>query len=255
MTIDTQVERRGHMHTNISSAERLGSIAAGLVLWQFSRRVPLPAAVSRTLGLALLARGASGYCPLVEAMDSEQSLDDTRAALSGPHGVHVREAVTIARPRAEVYGHWRGLARLPELLTHLREVDVLDHRRSRWVDEGNAGIAVSWEAELVNEVENELIAWRSTRSRVVSHAGSVRFRDVPAGTEVLLHMQYRMAGGPAGRLAAALLGHRPAARVREDLRRIKQILETGEAPGTAGQPVGGFEPSDASRRRGMAVAS
>jgi uncharacterized membrane protein len=223
---------------NLSAGERVGSIVAGLALLKFGNRGAGTRAWSKAVGLSLVARGASGYCPVVEATRGEQSLRDTQAALSGPKGVHVREATTIARPRAEVYQHWRNLERLPELLPHLREVNRVDHRRSRWVDEGALGIPFEWEAELVNEIENEVIAWRSTRSSVVTHAGSVRFSDVPDGTEVLIHIQYRPVAGSLGGLAARLLGHRPHVHVREDLRRVKQLLETGEVPTIEGQPSG-----------------
>lgn len=190
--------------------------------------------LSRAAGLALVVRGATGYCPVVAINDTHQSLADTQASLSGSQGIHVRAAVTIGRPRAELYRLWRDLTGLPGLLQHVQQIDRLSDRRSRWTAVGDNGATIEWQAELINDVENELVAWRSTNSRLVVHAGSVRFKDAPTGTEVLVHLQYRPTGATLGWLAARSLGHDPAAHVREDLRRMKQQLETGEVA-TAGR--------------------
>jgi uncharacterized membrane protein len=226
---------------NLSSNERLGSILAGVALMGVGARVPQLRTISRAVGLALVARGATGYDPVVAMTRSEQSFEDTRAALSGPSGFHVRDAVTIRRPRAELYRMWRELKDLPTLLPHVRRIDRLSDARSQWTATSETGVPITWEAELVNEIENETIAWRSAGSRVVAHAGSVRFRDVPMGTEVLVHLQYQPVAGTLGWLAARLLGHNPRAQVREDLRRMKQQLETGEIPTVDGQPSGRVE--------------
>jgi uncharacterized membrane protein len=224
---------------NLTANERVGSLIAGAALIGVGSRVPQLRLVSRTVGLGLVACGATGYCPV--SLRSDQSFDQTRAALSGPGGFHVREAVTIARPRAELYRMWRDLDALPTLLPHVRRIDRLADGRSQWEAVSDRGVPVAWQAELINDVENEVVAWRSTGSRVVSHAGSVRFREAPAGTEVLVHLQYQPVAGTLGWLAARLLGHNPRAQVREDLRRMKQQLETGETATVEHQPSGPVE--------------
>jgi len=223
---------------NLSANERMGSIIAGVALMEVGARVPRLRMMSRTVGLGLVACGATGYWPVAALTRSEQSFEDTRAALSGPSGFHVREAVTIARPRVELYRMWRDLKELPTLLPHVQRIDRLSDGRSHWKAVSDSGLAVEWEAELVNEVENEVVAWRSTGSRSVAHAGSVRFREVPAGTEVLVHLQYQPVAGTLGWLAARLIGHNPGSQVREDLRSMKQRLETGEIATVERQPSG-----------------
>jgi uncharacterized membrane protein len=234
---------------SLSSNQRMGSIIAGVALMQVGSRVPRLRTMSRAVGLGLVAQGVTGYSPVAALSRSEQSFEQTRAALSGPSGFHVRDAVTIARPRAELYRMWRELKELPNLLPHVRRIDRLSDARSQWTVVGESGVPVVWEAELVNDVENEIVAWRSSGSRVVAHAGSVRFRDVPAGTETLVHLQYQPVAGTLGWLAARLLGHNPRAEVREDLRRMKQQLETGEIASVRGQPSGRIEQS--ARERGI----
>lgn len=232
----------------LSPEQRLASIAAGMAFIGIGGRGS-HRLLSRTLGIGLIACGAAGCDPISALMGSPQPLARTRAALSGPKGIHVRAALTVAHPRPALYRLWRDLAGLPAVLPHVARINRLDDRRSQWTVTSDHGVETQWEAELVNTIDNETVAWRSRRSRVVTHAGSVRFRDVPAGTEVLVHLQYRPVAGALGALAARLLGHDPARHIREDLRRMKQQLETGEIASTAGQPVG------RGRNAGQAVRS
>jgi uncharacterized membrane protein len=117
-------------------------------------------------------------------------------------------------------------------MEHLESVEVLDERRSRWRAKGPAGRHVEWEAVIHNEVPNELIAWKSTEDADVPNAGSVRFREVPGGrgTEVRVLLEYEPPAGRVGVAVARLFGEEPGIQVREDLRRFKQLVETGELP-------------------------
>jgi uncharacterized membrane protein len=97
---------------------------------------------------------------------------------------------------------------------------------------------VEWDARIINEIDNKVIGWQSLEGSTVSTAGSVNFDVTPHGTRVTVHLQYNP---PAGRLGAAvawLFGEEPNVQVREDLRRLKQLFETGEIATTAGQPSG-----------------
>jgi uncharacterized membrane protein len=143
---------------------------------------------------------------------------------------HVQEAITIARPAEEVYRFWRSFENLPRFMAHLESVQVLDERRSRWRAKGPAGTRFEWEAELVEDVENERVAWRSIEGSDVRTSGAVRFQPAPGarGTEVRVDLHYNPAGGALGRGIAWLFGEEPQQQVRDDLRRVKQILETGE---------------------------
>jgi uncharacterized membrane protein len=157
---------------------------------------------------------------------------DTRRALHGIRGVHVRAATRLEVPIEEAYRFWRRLGNMPLFMSHLESVAELDERRSHWVARGPAGLRVEWDAEIINEVENDLIAWRSLPGSDVVMAGSVNFDRVRDGssTEVRVHLQYSPPGGRAGALLSKLLGNDPAHAIREDLRHFKQLLEAREIP-------------------------
>jgi uncharacterized membrane protein len=145
-------------------------------------------------------------------------------------GIHVTQAITINRPRNEVYGFWHSFENLPRFMAHLQSVDVLGANRSRWKARAPAGATVEWEAETLEDRANELIAWRSLENAAVPNSGSVRFRDAPGnrGTEVLVELRYDPPGGKLGALVAKLFGEEPEQQVKGDLRRFKQVMETGE---------------------------
>jgi uncharacterized membrane protein len=176
----------------------------------------------------LIARGVSGFCPVNKVAGRTLDRDDTRRALGGPRGIHVQQSITIERPVHEVYRHWRDFSNLAAFMRHVERVDVIDQRRSHWVVRGPAG-TVEWDAEIVNEIEPELIGWRSLPGADVASAGSVQFRATPrGGTEVRVRLQYQPPAGKVGSWLAALFGREPSQQIHEDLRRLKQILETGE---------------------------
>jgi uncharacterized membrane protein len=176
----------------------------------------------------LLYRGVTGRWPL--AMTPNGS--DTRSALGGNRGIHVRESIRLERPLAEVYRYWRRLENLPAFMSHLVRVTETSDRTSHWVAGGPAGISVEWDAEIINEEPDSLLAWRSLAGSDVQTAGSVHFDTVRGGrsTQITVHMQYAPPAGKAGALIASLFGRNPTQTIREDLRHFKQRLEAGEIP-------------------------
>lgn len=144
--------------------------------------------------------------------------------------VQVRQSITINRSPEEVYGFWRNFQNLPRFMAHLESVEVIDERRSHWRAKGPAGQVVEWDAEIIEDRPHELIAWRSLPNADVPNAGVVRFVRAPGnrGTEVHVEMTYEPPGGQLGKIAAKLLGESPEQQVKDDLRRFKQVLETGE---------------------------
>jgi uncharacterized membrane protein len=142
----------------------------------------------------------------------------------------VSKSVTIKRPRAEIYQFWRDLTNLPRFTMHLQSVTTTGDRRSHWVAKAPAGTTVEWDAEIVEDRTDELISWRSTAGATVPNQGSVRFADAPAdrGTEIRVELQYDPPAGSVGVIIAKLLGEEPAQQMHDDLRRLKQVLETGE---------------------------
>ena len=156
-----------------------------------------------------------------------------RSAKSRAHGgVRVEQVVTVNRPIENVYRFWRNFENLPRFMQHLESVRVLDDRRSRWQAKGPAGTSVQWDAELVQEIEHEWIAWRSLPGSDVENHGSVRFKLAPGarGTELRVQLEYYPPAGALGRGVAWLFGEEPDQQIREDLRRFKQLMETGEIP-------------------------
>ena len=164
---------------------------------------------------------------------------DTRRRLGGSAGIHVEEAVTVSRPPSEVFRFWRNFENLPRFMNHLRAVSQREAGISHWVARGPAGMNVEWDARIINEIDGRLLAWQSLEGSEVATAGSVNFRETPRGTEVRVHLQYNPPAGRLGAAVARLLGEEPTVQIHDDLRRFKQLIETGEIPTTKGQPLGG----------------
>jgi uncharacterized membrane protein len=144
--------------------------------------------------------------------------------------VRVSKSVTIKRPPEAVYEFWRQLENLPRFMYHLQEVRSTGNGRSHWIARAPAGQQVEWDAEIVDERPGELIVWRALPGSDIQHQGSVHFRPAPAdrGTEVEVALQYDAPAGKAGALIATLFGEEPTQQIRDDLRRFKQVMETGE---------------------------
>jgi uncharacterized membrane protein len=144
-------------------------------------------------------------------------------------GIHVLSAITVNRPRQEVYTFWRDFEHLPLFMSHLESVEV-NGSRSTWRAKGIAGMTFQWDAELCSEVPGEAIAWRSCAGADVPNQGSVRFFDAPGGrgTEVRVELRYDPPTGRVGANLAKLFGKEPGQEIASDLRRFKQVIETGE---------------------------
>jgi uncharacterized membrane protein len=164
------------------------------------------------------------------------------ARLSGAAGgpIHVRKSITVNRPPDEVYSFWRDFTNLPRFMAHLESVETAGETRSHWRAKGPAGAAVEWDAEITEERPDELIAWRSLPGADVANFGTVRFATAPGdrGTEVVVELDYMPPAGKAGAVAAKLLGEEPASQLADDLRRLKQVIETGEVVRSEGSPEG-----------------
>jgi uncharacterized membrane protein len=144
-------------------------------------------------------------------------------------GKPVRKAITIDRSANELYGYWRQLSNLPTFMRHLEDVRELDGGRSHWVATAPMGMTVEWDAEITDDVPNERISWRAAENASVKHEGTVRFLRAPGdrGTEVHVELTYQPPAGPVGVAIAKLFGEEPTQQVSEDLRRFKQVMETG----------------------------
>ena len=216
---------------SLADAENWLALGAGalLLLVGASRRSTAGACLAVS-SAPLLYRGITGRWP--DVLNGHAQPDSTKSALGGDRGVHVRESIRLEVPLADVYRFWRRLENLPQFMTHLDRVTEASDGTSHWVTSGPAGLAVEWDAEIINEVENKVLAWRSLPGSDVVTAGSVNFDAARGGrsTQVSVHLQYAPPAGKAGALVASLFGREPSQTVREDLRHFKQLLEAGEIP-------------------------
>ncbi|HEX2910587.1 MAG TPA: SRPBCC family protein [Chloroflexia bacterium] len=229
-------------NVNISDQERLiSSIAGGMLVVYGVTRFSLPGLAIAGVGADLLYRGSSGqslFYKLMKVNTSRQG-ENPNSAVKAARSIKVRRAMTINKPAEELYNFWRNFENLPRIMEHLESVRTLDDKRSHWIAKAPAGTVVEWDAEIINEKPNELIAWQSLSGASVANAGSVQFKPAPGdnGTEVLVEIDYEPPAGPIGAVVAKLFGEEPGQQVQEDLRHFKQMMEAGEIPTTKGQPT------------------
>jgi uncharacterized membrane protein len=227
---------------NVGDLERWASLLGGgaLALYGLSRR-SLGGLALAAVGAAGVYRGATGHCPLYQLLGINTA-DRHGPATSVParHGVKVERSVTINRRPDELFHFWRNLENLPKFMNHLESVKNMGQLRSHWVVKAPLGITVSWDAEIITERPDEMIGWRSLPGSMVDNAGSVHFARAPGqrGTEVKVVLKYDPPAGKIGATIARLFGAAPEQEIHEDLRRLKELMETGEVPTTAGQPRG-----------------
>lgn len=209
---------------NIGSIERWSSATTGGLLLAYGVSQRSSAGVALTLaGTALLARGASGHCPVYDTLG---------VTTARQPAIAVHDAIRVQALIEDVYRFWRQLDTLPAFMRYLERVDDLGNGRSHWIARGPGGLTFEWDAEIVHEVENALITWRSLPGGDVATSGAVRFDPIRRGssTQVTLALHYDPPAGRLGGAFAALVGREPSRTIREDLRRLKQLLETGEVP-------------------------
>jgi uncharacterized membrane protein len=152
----------------------------------------------------------------------------------------VAKAITIDSPPETIYRFWRTLENFPRFMRHLVEVNATGDRTSHWVAKAPAGAQVEWDAEIVEDEANARIAWRTLPQSSVEHEGVVSFEPAPGGrgTIVRISMRYVPPAGKLGVRIAKLFGEEPNLQIDADLRRMKQLIETGEIATTEGQPTG-----------------
>lgn len=192
--------------------------------------------VRRRVAAATAAVAGVTVLDAIATARTSRSSDPTTDAGS----IRVRGAITVNRRPEEVYRCWRRLENLPKFMYHLRSVRESGNGRSHWVAEAPAGTTVEWDAEMVEDVPGEVMVWRSLEGADVPNSGSVRFKPAPGGrgTEVAVELEYRPPGGSMGAAAARLFGEEPLQQIKDDLRRFKQVVETGEVVRSDGSPDG-----------------
>ena len=243
--LDFQIAERPADRANVGSAERWASSLTGGVLTWYGLRRPFHAPWSKVAlglaGLSLVYRGLSGRCQLYRSLGINTARSPSPArGVAARQGCKVTKSITIQRPAEELYRWWRQLDQLPRAMAHVVSISPIDERHSHWTARGPLGATLEWDAQIINEREPEMIAWRSLPGSQVDTAGSIHFQTLPAdrGTEVTVSLKYDPPGGKLTTAVAEFLGAGLEGRVQQDLRRWKQLIETGEISTIEGQPHG-----------------
>jgi uncharacterized membrane protein len=237
---------------NVGDIERVVSAVGGAAIAAAAvKRGGVGGVALALIGAELIRRAATGRCMLYEALGVSTAGDghagSTRrpphdlasnaATVDARESVKVEYAVTIADEPQRLYAYWRDFTNHPRFMKYLESVRLLDDQHSHWTWALPSGHRLEWDSEIVNDIPNQLIAWKTLGAADLANAGSVHFRTAPAGrgTEVRAVMDYEPIGGRPGHFVAKLLGIAPEQMLREDLHRFKQLMETGDVLSNAGQ--------------------
>jgi uncharacterized membrane protein len=218
---------------NVGDKERVVSFAAGVGLGLVGlARGHMKGLALTALGAGLIWRGYSGYCQGYTLLGINNAKRHPATSVPARQGVKLNKTIIVSRPAADLYRFWRRLENLPQVMRHLKNVRSIDSQHSRWVAEGALGKDLEWDAEIINEREDEMLAWASLPNGDVETAGSVHFRPLKngRGTEVEVSLKYNPPAGKMGAHLATLLGEGLEEKLNEDLATFKQVMETGMAP-------------------------
>jgi uncharacterized membrane protein len=215
---------------NVGGMERVVSVIAGLGLAASGlKRGRTSGLLLSAMGAGLVWRGLSGRCQCYAALGINTAEHNPATAVPAGEGFKLERTLIVNRSPEELYEFWRRLENLPQVMRHLKYVETADDEHSHWKAEGAFGADVEWDAEILNDRKNELIAWRSLPGGDVDTAGSVHFRPLGQGdaTEVTLSMKYNPPAGKVGARVASLLGEGLEQKLDDDLSRFKEVMETG----------------------------
>jgi uncharacterized membrane protein len=177
-----------------------------------------------------LEKALESDAPLSAAVAQRDIAHEAAEALDWDEAALVGRTVTVNRPRSEVYAFWRDFTNLARVMENIESVAVGEDGRSHWTVKAPAGRTVEWDSVVTEDQPDRLIAWSSVEGADVRNTGRVEFRDGPPGrgTEVTATIVYDPPAGDLGMLVAKLFQKEPKMQTRRDLRRFKQLLETGE---------------------------
>jgi uncharacterized membrane protein len=219
---------RKQTSVNVGRVEQKASLVGGAALALFgvkgiASRHYLSGFAMLVAGGLFLYRGKTGHCGLYQVL----GVDTFHA---GHPGLRVEKVVTINRPPQEVYEFWRDLQNLPRFMRHLESVQITGERLSHWKARAPGGMPLEWDTEMMDDYPGQQISWHSLAGSELPNKGTVEFSAAPGerGTELHLIVDYYPPGGLAGKAAAKLAQVVTAQQIEEDLKRLKQILETGE---------------------------
>lgn len=226
---------------NVGRVERMLSAVAGGGMLAFGlRQRSLPGLLLALGGGGLVYRAATGHCYLYDQLGVDTARREPHDGVRAMQGEKHDVAVVINRDAEQLYAYWRELENLPRLFEHLERVEPIDQTQSLWVARDPFGRDIQWQAEIHNEVPGEMIAWRSLAGSQLDTAGSIHFKPLSEGrgTAVTLTLKYDPPAGRTGAAVAKMLGSGMESEISTALRRLKQVMESGELATTAGQPRG-----------------
>jgi uncharacterized membrane protein len=222
----------GKVPAAFSSSRVIGDVM-DLALLGASLRSP-QANPSRIAAAAAAVAGVAAVDMYASKLDIQDSI--ARASQDLP----ITVTLAINSPPEKLYEFWRKLENLPRFMQHLESVRETGDRTSHWIAKVPGGMRLQWQSEIVDDQPNQFISWRTREGSEVNHCGSVRFETASGGrgTIVRVEMYYGLPGGRMAQQAAKLFSATPEIVIKEDLRRLKQLIETGEIATTRGQPSG-----------------
>lgn len=139
----------------------------------------------------------------------------------------VRQNIEVKASPEEAYNIWSRFDEFPRFMANVIEVRKTGERTTHWIVEGPLGQSIEWDARITANEPGEFIAWRSTTADI-DNSGQVHFEPTARGTRVLVVMTFGQPTGPIGAVVSKIIGSDPDDIVREDLRRFKQLIETGK---------------------------
>lgn len=225
----TSGDKQGN--SQASETERWASlIGGGAMVLLGLRQASLRGVLTALAGGGLIYQGATKQSTIQQAQDA--------IGINKP--IKVEKTVTINKPADELYRYWHNFENLPTFMKHLKSVKVYDQKRSHWIANAPLGNNVEWDAEILEDRENEFISWVSVEGADVENSGFVRFQKAPGdrGTEVKVVLEYNLPGGGLTAAIAKLFGEEPEQQIGDELRRFKMLMEAGEIATTEGQPSG-----------------
>ncbi|MBG1240229.1 SRPBCC family protein [Nostoc sp. NZL] len=214
-----------------SEVERWASlIGGGAMVLMGLRQGSLRGALTALAGGGLLYQGAT----------KQSTIQQAQEAIGINQPIKVEKTVTINKPADELYRFWHNFENLPTFMKHLKSVKVHNEKRSHWIANAPLGNSVEWDADILEDRENEFISWASVEGADVDNSGFVRFKKAPGdrGTEVKVVLEYNPPGGALAATVAKLFGEEPEQQIGDELRRFKMLMEAGEIATTEGQPSG-----------------
>jgi len=220
--------RQAGREVNATDVEHIGALTVGglLLLKGLLKGGPL-GLLYKVGGAALIYRGQQGYRPLYDALGLPMPQGPTGV---GKVNARVEHEVVIERSSAELYRIWRNLENLPIFMENLISVHEVDDLRSIWVAKAPAGTVIKWDAEIINDIPNELIAWQTLEGSGVDIAGSVHFEALDSGsTRLRVVFRYDPPADALGIWLAKATGRDPQREIEDDLARFKAIMEIGGA--------------------------